>query len=650
MSAPQELGTEITSAADGVPEMAPVPTFERIADERITEGPDSARRSMMVDGIRAPVDKGLAESGFGYDRYACLAGPLVPVDLDEPYQVQYRGIHRDKAEWVITRLIVLALVALDVRFMYWLVFQSQYPLPGAWLWRSDLHAVLTDGYITLRAGMAVGSVVMQLFLLINVLTVSRACLAACDPIPVPPDTRLRVAFLTTIVPDKEPIEMAERTLRAASTIAYGGKLDLWLLDEGDSDEARDMCKRLGIHHFSRKGRGCLELDRGLFANKTKHGNHNRWLWEHADDYDIVMFVDTDHVPLPSMAQRLLGYFRDPEVAFVVAPQFYGNQGNRITRWAESAQYLFHSVIQRAGNRRRCPMLVGTNAAVRTSAIRKGYVDSITEDMATSLRIHATKSPTGRAWRSVYTPDLVAVGEGPSSWTEFFGQQTRWSAGTFDAILRQVWRVGLRLRPGAMLHYFLMLTYYPSVAIGWIMGIAISACYLGFGVTGLRTNASWWLTYYVDVAAMQFCLYRFMRRHNVSPHEPAGSSGLSGMLASALTAPIYARSLIKVLLGRKLSFNVTAKGSSTSPDRLWTFRYSLLWAAVPIVIIAVAAANRRPYFMMMTWTAVILAVCLSPVGIWLFDRNAVQRKANARRAVKNEPSGSAADRELAPDAV
>ena len=80
------------------------------------------------------------------------------------------------------------------------------------------------------------------------------------------------------------------------------------------------------------------------------------------------------------------------------------------------------------------MLVGTNAAMRTSAIRKGYVDSITEDMATSLRIHATKNEaTGRAWRSVYTPDLVAVGEGPSSWTEFFGQQTRWSAGTFDAI-------------------------------------------------------------------------------------------------------------------------------------------------------------------------------------------------------------------------
>jgi cellulose synthase/poly-beta-1,6-N-acetylglucosamine synthase-like glycosyltransferase len=255
-------------------------------------------------------------------------------------------------------------------------------------------------------------------------------------------------------------------------------------------------------------------------------------------------------------------------------------------------------------------------------------------MATSLRIHATRNPvTGRFWRSVYTPDLVAVGEGPTSWTEFFGQQTRWSAGTFDAILRQVWRVGFKLRPGAMLHYFLMLTYYPSVAIGWILGITISACYLGFGISSLHTNEGWWLSFYADIAWLQFMLYRFMRRHNVSPHEPKGSSGLSGMLVSALTAPIYARSLIKVVLNQKLTFNVTAKGTSASPDRLMTFRYSLLWAIVPVVILVVAETRQRPYPMMMAWTGIIVAVCLAPIGIWLFDEFRGRRL--LRRARKAE---------------
>ena len=137
--------------------------------------------------------------------------------------------------------------------------------------------------------------------------------------------------------------------------------------------------------------------------------------------------------------------------------------------------------------------------------------------------------------------------------------------------------------------------------------------------------------------MQFLLYRFMRRHNVSPHEPAGSSGLSGMLVSALTAPIYARSLIKVMLRRKLSFNVTAKGSSTSPDRLWTFRYSLMWAIVPIVLMTIAVIRHRPYPMMMAWTAIVLLVCLAPIAIWLFDRARAARKQNAGRSLPSESS-------------
>jgi cellulose synthase/poly-beta-1,6-N-acetylglucosamine synthase-like glycosyltransferase len=603
----------------------------------------SARKYMDVSGTHAPVDDELAASDFDYEQFAALAGPVTHPPWNKPYTVQYRRINHGPREWLTTRLIVVTLLALDFRFIYWLVFQSQYPDLSGWMWKGGIHGVQTDAYLFLLGGMAIGSIVMQLFLLANVVTVSRACMAACDPIPVAPDPRLRVAFITTIVPSKEPIAMAERTLQAAKEIVYRGVLDVWLLDEGNSDEVKAMCARIGVRHFSRKGRGHLEFSSGTFANKTKHGNHNRWLWEYAGDYDVVMFVDTDHVPLPIMAERLLGYFRDPGVAFVVGPQFYGNQEDRITRWAESAQYLFHSVIQRGGNRRRCPMLVGTNAAVRTSAIREGYVASITEDMATSLRIHASKSPaTGKAWRSVYTPDLVAVGEGPSSWTEFFGQQTRWSAGTFDAILRQVWRVGFKLRPGAMLHYFLMLTYYPSVAIGWIMGIVISACYLGFGISSLRSNASWWLTFYVDIAALQFLLYRFMRRHNVSPHESAGSSGLSGMLVSALTAPIYARSLLKVALGRPLTFNVTAKGSSSSPDSLGTFRYSLMWAIVPIAILAIAVIHQRPYFLMMIWTLVVLGVCLAPIAVWQFDSIRAKRRerrarSSAEQSVRSEQS-------------
>jgi len=64
------------------------------------------------------------------------------------------------------------LVALDLRFILWLVFQSHYPHLPVWLWQSSVPAAATDGYILLLVGMAFFSILMQLFLLMNVLTVS----------------------------------------------------------------------------------------------------------------------------------------------------------------------------------------------------------------------------------------------------------------------------------------------------------------------------------------------------------------------------------------------------------------------------------------------------------------------------------------------
>lgn len=97
--------------------------------------------------------------------------------------------------------------------------------------------------------------------------------------------------------------------------------------------------------------------------------------------------------------------------------------------AESQQFPFHSVIQRAANAYGAAMLVGTNNAIRLDALFciGGLSDSITEDMATGLHLHSRRNPaTGAKWRSVYTPDVVAVGEGPSSWSDYFSQQLRWS--------------------------------------------------------------------------------------------------------------------------------------------------------------------------------------------------------------------------------
>jgi hypothetical protein len=557
-----------------------------------------------------------------------VAGPLTAaIQADQP--VRFRSVVSRKERWVLTLLVLLNLVT-GVGFIGWLLLP--WHVPG---WSGGLSGV---PLVAALVGFCL-VVAVELMRLAQNAAMWVFAFHAKDPVPVEPPVGLRVALLTTIVPSSEPLDIAERTLRKMLQIAYLGQVDVWILDEGDDPRVKALARRLGVRHFSRKGRPEYNQPAGEFRARTKAGNHNAWRAEHEREYDVVAQMDPDHVPLPCFLQRTLGYFRDPDVAFVVAPQVYGNYVGAVTKAAESQQYLFHALIQRAGNRYRAPMLVGTNNVVRIAALLQigGLYDSITEDMATGFELHRRRNPgTGRHWTSVYTPDVLAKGEGPASWTDFFTQQTRWSRGTYETLLKQYWKAPFGMPPGRLLSYTLMLVYYPMTAVNWLLGVLSSVLFLWFGASGTQVSSSVWLMLYSDAAALQVGLYMWNRRHNVSPHEPEGSGGLAGMVMSALAAPVYARSLMAALLRRPSRFVVTPKGGTSSTDRLGAFRVHLTWAALLAVSICASLPLRHSQVAMRIWACLALAVCLAPTAVWCGARLRVRRFRPPAVAIAAEP--------------
>ena len=347
----------------------------------------------------------------------------------------------------------------------------------------------------------------------------------------------------------------------------------------------------------------------------------------------MLGVDPDHVPLPNFAERFLGYFRDPDVAFVVGPQVYGNYEGFVVRSAESQQFLFHSLLQRAGNRSRTPMLVGTNNALRLSALRQigGFQDSITEDMATSLVMHGTRNPRdGRALdlglharrrvrgggarrRSPTTSASRTAGRAAPTrcWSRASGAGASGSA-------RARWSTTC-CSPAT--------TRPPRSPGSSARSTRSSTSRSGAG--GVVVPAHLWLMLYVDAAALQVGLYFFNRRHNVSPHEKEGSAGVAGMLISALSAPIYAASLAAVALRRSRGFVTTPKGDASTRDTLVTFRKHLLWALVFGVPLALSFVLGHHHFSMRAWSFASLIVCLLPVAIWRVELSrAAARQAHA----------------------
>ena len=559
---------------------------------------DGGRRSFDGPGAR-----------YDYARFSVLSGELTNPGDDGNYRVQYRrlgGLRPIRT----TMFVVIALVCITSFFVWLMMLPSH--------WQFYLH----HGWLRVASMvMLFNTAAIGLFAVISMWIICRASLLARDPVPVWPQRGTRVAFITTIVPSQEPLAMVRRTLEAAVQIRHDGPFDVWLLDEGDDPEVKATCSALGVRHFSRHGIERWNQPAGPFKARTKHGNYNAWLFSQGVNYDFLVSVDSDHVPIASMAERLLGYFRDPDVAYVVGPQVYGNSDQFIARCGESQQFVFQSLLQRASNAGGIPMLVGTNNAMRIEALVAigGLKDSVTEDLATSIAVHSTRNPkTGHRFRSVYTPDLLAVGEGPTTFTDYFIQQGRWALGAIEVILVQFPRSVLRLGPRRAIHYAQLLTYYPASGLAWMLGVMSGLIYLVLGVGGLTVSPHLWLLLYFDGAALQIGLYFWNRRHSISPHEEEGSPGLNGLFISALSAPIYAAALFAGLRRRRTAFAVTPKGDAASRDSMHTFRLHFLWAApiIPGFVIAGLRGHVNPW--MAVWSLLSLVVCLVPIAMWRVD--------------------------------
>ncbi|MGW7819855.1 glycosyltransferase family 2 protein [Streptomyces puniciscabiei] len=564
-----------------------------------------------------------------YRRCAWITGPLAAVP-EGPVRVRFRAVLSTRRRILLTALAALTAVG-GLALAGWLLLPGHIPGPGL--------AAAGDWRLVLARLAFCAVVAVELIKVVQVCAVWTFAWHAKDPLPLTPPAGLRIAMLTTIVPSKEPLDVVEDTLQAMLRVTYyGGSVDVWILDEGDDPAVRAVAARLGVHHFTRKGRPEYNRPWGIFRSRTKAGNHNAWRAEHERRYDVVAQMDPDHVPLPCFLERTLGYFRDPDVAFVVAPQVYGNMyDNWIAHGASVQQYFFSGIVERGGNGLDAPLLIGTNHVYRATAWRSigGYQDSIIEDHLTSMRVQGTVNPsTGNRWKGVYTPDVIAVGEGPASWTDYFNQQKRWAYGVWEIKLNRRLTEGIRLDRRQRLLYTLVQLYYPSVAATLFLGTAATALALTLGVVSAGLPGPTWLALWSAGMGAWLWLWWWLRRFNLAEHERR-ELGIQGFALALFAGPVYVAAAVCALLRRPLAYAVTAKGTLRSADSLRTFRLHLVWATLigaPLVAsYALGHTNPAPRL----WAMVaVLAGLLPP--LLASTRSAPRSLAPATGRTEGEP--------------
>ena len=426
-----------------------------------------------------------------------------------------------------------------------------------------------------------------------------------------PQRDLRVAFITTFVPGSEPLDLLSRTL--ANMLRADYPHDTWLLDEGNSAAARRLCLEMGVLYFSRNGIDHYNQDRGRFLARTKAGNHNSWYEEYSSKYDIVAQIDTDFQVRPNFLTRTLGHFRNPQVAFVGTPQGYGNVDNYIARGAAQQTYLFYGPIMRALSHRRMALLIGANHVIRVAALRDvgGYQGHLTEDLATGVRFHADR------WESVYVPEVLAVGEGPTTWSSYFNQQYRWAYGCMNIFFTQTLRLNFRMRPNHAVYYFLLQQFYFS-GLAMVVAVILLLFYYLFGWVPANFEVHQLVLWYLPLLAWRQVMLLWLQRFNVRPREERGLMWVGRILTIA-AIPVYFLALAGVLSRRPATWKTTPKGTEgdQADDGLGVFIPHITLLLVIIGGLAAGIAMRHTAAVFLAWGSVTAGAMSAFVLAWIY---------------------------------
>ncbi|NUU17819.1 glycosyltransferase [Cellulomonas humilata] len=343
-------------------------------------------------------------------------------------------------------------------------------------------------------------------------------------------------FITTYGEDLDTIR---RTTAAA--VAMQGRHDTWVLDDGRSDEVRDLAAELGARYIRR-----------LSSNGAKAGNINHALSIAKGDFFVIF--DADFVPLPQFLHETVPFFATDDVAFVQTPQVYGNLDTVISKGAGYMQSVFYKFIQPGRNRFNAAFSVGTNVIYRrTAADSVGgiYSDSKSEDVWTSLMLHE------KGWRTVYIPTELAVGDTPETVEAYTKQQLRWATGGFEIMLTHNPLSPKRnLTMDQRLQYLVTSTHYLT-GIAPLLLILVPPLQIYFNLTPMNLTITpiTWLLYYAGFYVMQILVAFYT----------LGSFRWQVLLLAAVSFPIYTRALINAIFKKDQKWHVTGqKGAYRSP--------------------------------------------------------------------------------------
>jgi len=205
--------------------------------------------------------------------------------------------------------------------------------------------------------------------------------------------------------------------------------------------------------------------------------------------------------------------------------------------------------------------------------------SVTEDMATSMRLH------GLGWRSVYHGEILASGLAPEDLETMLGQRLRWAQGTMQVFFRENPLLQRRLSIGQRLMYFGTMWSYLSGFPALVYVSAPVLC-LAFGVIPVTAYSLDFFARFLPFLVLNQLLFWVVA---------AGRPTWRGAQYSLALFPVWIEAVTSafrnVFLGQPLGFRVTSKTRIEDGRRRWDLVKPQLYVMGALVVALVVVSIR-----------------------------------------------------------
>jgi cellulose synthase/poly-beta-1,6-N-acetylglucosamine synthase-like glycosyltransferase len=344
----------------------------------------------------------------------------------------------------------------------------------------------------------------------------------------------------------EDPEMVRNTILKAKNVNYNN-FKVSLIDSSTDKDIRNktaiMCNELDINYIYR------DTLRGY-----KAGSINDALEELRDDYQYILILDSDHRLKSSIFQDLIPIMEnDPDLTFIQTPQYFHKQSNDHLSIAYSfQQHIFYKHICRGLCVNGSSYICGTNVLIKLDHLNEiGGMDEscITEDIATSFIFHSN------GYKSIYIDKVYAEGLAPPSLSAYYGQQMRWSYGTFQntkKVLHKFIKEPKSLKSLQWWEYIILNGSWYFIGVGIFIWLLYPIIVLLFNMKPLvlgYLNVPFYL-FLIMIMSQTFTSFR-ERRYPLK--ELILAQGLFFSLF-----PVYTKAFIYGLVNKKLEFKVTPK--------------------------------------------------------------------------------------------